>query len=43
MPLRTVTIDPLGDPRWQRFVENSGQATIFHHVQWLALLHAQYG
>ena len=43
MPLRTVTIDPLGDPRWQRFVETSEQATVFHHVQWLALLHAQYG
>lgn len=43
MTLRTETIDPLSDPRWQRFVESSSNGAIFHHVQWLRLLHAQYG
>lgn len=41
--LRTETIDPLTDERWQRFVESAQGATIFHHRDWLALLHEQYG
>jgi CelD/BcsL family acetyltransferase involved in cellulose biosynthesis len=40
--LGVATIDPLGDPRWQRFVESSPSASIFHHAVWLQLLHTQY-
>jgi CelD/BcsL family acetyltransferase involved in cellulose biosynthesis len=43
MTLRSTTIDPLADERWQTFVATSPNATIFHHVEWLRLLHAQYG
>ena len=41
--LRSETIDPLADSRWQDFVESSETGGIFHHVEWLRLLHAQYG
>jgi CelD/BcsL family acetyltransferase involved in cellulose biosynthesis len=37
------TLDPLADPRWQRFVESSPSGGIFHHREWLRLLHEQYG
>lgn len=40
--LSTETIDPLSDPRWQRFVQCSANASIFHHREWLTLLHDQY-
>jgi CelD/BcsL family acetyltransferase involved in cellulose biosynthesis len=40
--LRVETLDPLSDPRWQHFVEGSSNGGIFHHREWLALLHAQY-
>lgn len=42
MTLRTMTTDPLVDERWQAFVAGSSDATIFHHVEWLRLLHDQY-
>lgn len=42
MGLRTLTIDPLTDRRWHEFVAGNRQSTIFHHVEWLRLLHAQY-
>lgn len=41
--LRTETIAPHQDPRWQRFVEQSSSGGIFHHVEWLRLLQDQYG
>jgi len=40
--LRAETIEPQADPRWQRFVESSPTAGVFHHVEWLRLLQAQY-
>lgn len=40
--LSSETIDPLSDPRWQRFVQRSAEASIFHHREWLTLLHDQY-
>ena len=43
MALASETIDPLKDERWQRFVDGNDSARIFHHREWLALLHKQYG
>lgn len=40
--MRCETIDPLSEERWQRFVDESANATIFHHRDWLRLLHDQY-
>jgi CelD/BcsL family acetyltransferase involved in cellulose biosynthesis len=40
--LRSETIEPHREPRWQRFLESSANGSIFHHVEWLRLLHAQY-
>ena len=42
MSLRTETIDPLVDDRWQSFVASSPDAIIFHHSDWLRLLNKQY-
>jgi len=42
MSLRTQTIDPLTDERWQTHVAANRRASIFHHVEWLRLLHSQY-
>ncbi len=36
------TIDPLHDERWERLVAASPHASVFHHREWLAVLHAQY-
>jgi len=36
-------IDPLADPRWARLVAAAPDASVFHHPEWLALLHRQYG
>jgi CelD/BcsL family acetyltransferase involved in cellulose biosynthesis len=38
-----ATLDPVADSRWQRFVERSPNARIFHHRAWLCLLADQYG
>jgi CelD/BcsL family acetyltransferase involved in cellulose biosynthesis len=40
--LEAETIDPLTDTRWQRFVEDSPNGSIFHHAEWLRLLNDQY-
>jgi CelD/BcsL family acetyltransferase involved in cellulose biosynthesis len=40
---RTHWIDPISDPDWLAFVEDSPSAEIFHHPRWLELLSAQYG
>jgi CelD/BcsL family acetyltransferase involved in cellulose biosynthesis len=36
-------LDPSNDPEWISFVRDCVDAQIFHHPQWLKLLHAQYG
>lgn len=43
MRLGIETLHPLEDRRWQPFIEASRDATIFHHRDWLSLLHEQYG
>lgn len=35
--------DPISDPAWLSFVEQSPSAIVFHHPQWLGLLQSQYG
>lgn len=39
----TALIDPRHDPRWGRFVEATAEASIFHHPEWIGLLHRTYG
>lgn len=39
----TRFIDPIADPAWLRFVEDSPSGEIFHHPRWLELLRTQYG
>jgi CelD/BcsL family acetyltransferase involved in cellulose biosynthesis len=39
----TRLIDPVADPAWLSFIENSPSAEIFHHPRWLALLRSHYG
>ena len=41
-PTARLVVDPLTDPRWARFVDDSAQASVFHHPAWLTLLHRQY-
>lgn len=36
-------IDPIADPDWLAFVEESPSAEVFHHPRWLELLRSQYG
>lgn len=40
--LRSEFIDPLADSRWQDFVEQCPDGSVFHHASWLRLLQAQY-
>jgi CelD/BcsL family acetyltransferase involved in cellulose biosynthesis len=40
--LHTITIDPLGDPRWGDLVGREPEASIFHHPAWLRVVHEQY-
>ena len=40
---RSVSLlDPVTDPLWRRFIGSQGDAVIFHHPAWLALLHEAY-
>jgi CelD/BcsL family acetyltransferase involved in cellulose biosynthesis len=41
--MRIYRIDPLRDPRWERFTETHPLATIFHSLPWLQALHRTYG
>jgi CelD/BcsL family acetyltransferase involved in cellulose biosynthesis len=41
--LHTEALEPIGDRRWQDFVDRSATGGIFHHVEWLRLLRDQYG
>src|SRR5277367_373474 len=36
-------LDPLGDPRWQPFVEQHPNASVFHTTGWLKALNRTYG
>lgn len=36
-------IDPLADPRWERFVERHPRSSVFHSVPWLRALRETYG
>jgi hypothetical protein len=38
-----ATLDPLRDVRWKEFVDRVAGATIFHHPEWLRLIHDSYG
>jgi CelD/BcsL family acetyltransferase involved in cellulose biosynthesis len=38
-----VRIEPSGDPRWDRFVAEHDQGSIFHTAAWSALLQKTYG
>lgn len=39
----TELLDPRRDTRWARFVDEASEASVFHHPEWLALLHRTYG
>lgn len=41
--MNVVTVNPIQDPRWLRFIEGREDAVIFHHPAWLALLAKAYG
>ena len=36
-------INPLTDPRWDRFLERNPRASLFHSAPWLEALHRTYG
>lgn len=40
--MRTAVLDPIGDPRWQAFVERADDPSIFHHAAWLELIGRRY-
>lgn len=41
--MKVFTLDPLRDPRWERFVEQHPRASIFHTRGWLEALQRTYG
>jgi CelD/BcsL family acetyltransferase involved in cellulose biosynthesis len=41
--LRVVDIDPVQDPRWERFVANHPDGLIYHHPAWLTVLQKEFG
>lgn len=41
--MNAFTLDPLRDPRWERFVEDQPRASIFHARGWLEALRRTYG
>ncbi len=36
-------LDPIADPRWLSFVQDSPSALVFHHPAWISLLRDVYG
>ena len=40
--MKTFTLDPVRDPRWERFVERHARASIFHSRGWLQALQRTY-
>ena len=41
-PVSVCKLNPLQDPRWQRFVDSHPHASVFHTTQWLEALHRTY-
>jgi GNAT acetyltransferase-like protein len=41
--MKIFTLDPVRDPRWQRFIERHPRASIFHTRGWLEALQRTYG
>jgi hypothetical protein len=41
--MKISTLDPVRDPRWQRFIEQHPRASIFHTRGWLDALQRTYG
>src|ERR1700740_2940174 len=42
-PTRVYSVDPLSDPRWERFIRAHPRATVFHTREWLQSLKRFYG
>lgn len=42
-PKQVYRIDPLGDPRWERFLQAHPRASLFHSSPWLSALRKTYG
>jgi hypothetical protein len=42
-PTRVHPVDPLSDPRWERFIRAHPRATVFHTREWLQALKHFYG
>jgi len=42
-PQALYRIEPLKDPRWDRFLENHSHASVFHSTAWLTALQRTYG
>lgn len=41
-PLRTITVDPLSDTRWEAWVASQPDGLIYHHPVWLQVLQEAY-
>jgi len=40
--VKIARLDPLRDSRWQTFLDGAGDASVFHHSAWLALVGRRY-
>src|SRR5215813_11043195 len=40
--MKVYQIDPIADPRWEKFIEGHPQASIFHTAGWLTALRQTY-
>jgi Acetyltransferase (GNAT) domain len=43
VPPAVVEVDPIGDGRWDAFVESRTDGLVYHHSSWLRTLAAEYG
>ena len=43
LPKTVHIIDPLGDPRWDKFIQSHPRASLFHSSGWLRALAVTYG
>jgi len=41
--IRVVETNPWSDPRWEAFVNQHPNGSIYHHPAWLSALHREYG
>jgi CelD/BcsL family acetyltransferase involved in cellulose biosynthesis len=41
--MNCLTINPVEDARWLRFIEGRQEAVVFHHPSWLSVLAESYG